>query len=59
MVVAHVWAWYPNPAGPFAVDNRYLAPYGGTASSPGHTHRRSGGDSRSSQRNHASPARSS
>jgi hypothetical protein len=22
MVVAHVWAWYPNPAGPFAADNR-------------------------------------
>jgi hypothetical protein len=51
MTVAHVWAWYPNPAGPFAAENRYLAPYGGTAS-PGHEHRRSEGEVRYSQMNH-------
>jgi hypothetical protein len=51
MVVAHVWAWYPNPAGPFAAENRYLTPYGGTAS-PGHEHRRSEGEVRYSQMNH-------
>jgi hypothetical protein len=52
MVVAHVWAWYPNPAGPFAAENRYLAPYGGTASSDGHEHRRSEGEVRYSEMNH-------
>jgi len=36
--VVHVWAWYPNPAGVFAEENPYLAPYGGTASA-GHQHR--------------------
>lgn len=52
MVVAHVWAWYPNPAGPFAAENRYLAPYGGTAASLGHEHRRSEGEVRYSEMNH-------
>ena len=52
MVVAHVWAWYPNPAGPFAAANRYLAPYGGTPSSPEHSHGRSESEIRYSQMNH-------
>jgi hypothetical protein len=52
MVVAHVWAWYPNPAGPFAAENRYLAPYGGTAAAPGHEHGRSEGEIRYSEMNH-------
>jgi hypothetical protein len=29
LATAHVWAWYPNPDGPFAETNAYLAPYGG------------------------------
>jgi hypothetical protein len=29
LATAHVWAWYPNPEGPFAETNAYLAPYGG------------------------------
>jgi hypothetical protein len=29
--VVHVWAWYPNPDGPFAAENAYLAAYGGVA----------------------------
>ena len=29
LATAHVWAWYPNPEGPFAETNLYLAPYGG------------------------------
>jgi hypothetical protein len=29
LATAHVWAWYPNPDGPFAETNPYLAPYGG------------------------------
>ena len=29
LATAHVWAWYPNPEGPFAEANAYLAPYGG------------------------------
>jgi hypothetical protein len=36
LFVAHVWAWYPNPDGPFAATNPYLAPWGGT----GTAHRR-------------------
>ncbi len=40
--VAHVWAWIPNPDGPFAAENRALAAYGGPASgAPGHRHPRS------------------
>ena len=38
--VAHVWAWYPNPAGPFAAENAYLAVYGGTPTATGHKHPR-------------------
>jgi hypothetical protein len=52
MVVAHVWAWHPNPAGPFAAENRYLAPYGGTVSSHGHDHKRSETEIRYSEMNH-------
>lgn len=52
IVVAHVWAWHPNPAGPFAAENRYLAPYGGTASTHGHEHQRSDGEVRYSEMNH-------
>lgn len=29
LATAHVWAWYPNPDGPFAEANAFLAPYGG------------------------------
>lgn len=29
LATAHVWAWYPNPDGPFAETNAFLAPYGG------------------------------
>ena len=29
LATAHVWAWYPNPEGPFAETNAFLAPYGG------------------------------
>jgi hypothetical protein len=29
LATAHVWAWYPNPDGPFAESNLFLAPYGG------------------------------
>jgi hypothetical protein len=35
--VVHVWAWYPNPDGPFAAENPYLAAYGG-APAPGISH---------------------
>ena len=52
MVVAHVWAWHPNPAGPFAAENRYLVPYGGTVSSHGHDHKRSESEIRYSEMNH-------
>lgn len=38
LATAHVWAWYPNPDGPFAETNPYLAPYGGFA--PPDHHRR-------------------
>jgi hypothetical protein len=34
--VVHVWAWYPNPDGPFARQNRWLAPWGGVAGSHPH-----------------------
>lgn len=52
--VAHVWAWYPNPDGPFAAENRYLAPYGGagaSAAGPAH-HPRSAPDLAYSQWTH-------
>jgi len=40
--VVHVWAWYPNPDGPFAAENAYLAAYGGAAPPvAGHAHARS------------------
>ena len=40
--VVHVWAWYPNPDGPFAAENTYLTVYGGAAPPrPGHAHARS------------------
>jgi hypothetical protein len=29
LATAHVWAWYPNPDGPFAETNAFLAVYGG------------------------------
>jgi hypothetical protein len=52
--IAHVWAWYPNPDGPFAAENRYLAPYGGAvASTSGHArHPRSAADLAYSQWTH-------
>jgi putative copper resistance protein D len=52
--VAHVWAWYPNPKGPFAEDNPYLAPYGGAAALLGHSHARSGTEIAYSEFNHRS-----
>jgi hypothetical protein len=40
--VVHVWAWYPNPDGPFATENAYLSAYGGAAPPrAGHAHARS------------------
>ncbi len=55
LAVAHVWAWYPNPRGPFAGDNPYLAPYGGALSSlPSHGHARSGTEVAYSEFNHRS-----
>jgi hypothetical protein len=55
IAVVHVWAWYPNPDGPFAEENRYLAPYGGRASaSGGHDHARSGTEMAYSELNHRS-----
>jgi hypothetical protein len=51
--VVHVWAWYPNPDGPFAVENAYLAPYGGIAApTPGHAHARSPAEAIYSQYTH-------
>jgi len=51
--VVHVWAWYPNPDGPFAIENAYLAAYGGApAPSPGHTHARSPAEAIYSQYTH-------
>lgn len=39
LAVVHVWAWYPNPDGPFAEQNPYLTPYEGELSTePGHHH---------------------
>jgi hypothetical protein len=38
LATAHVWAWYPNPDGPFAEANAFLAPYGGFT--PPHQHGR-------------------
>jgi hypothetical protein len=37
--VVHVWAWYPNPDGPFARENRWLAPWQGPGPSHAHTGR--------------------
>ena len=36
LATAHVWAWYPNPDGPFAEANPFLAPYGGFTASHEH-----------------------
>jgi len=57
MAVVHVWAWHPNPDGPFAPDNRYLAPYGGATAAPhadGAGHGRSGTEVAYSELNHRS-----
>jgi hypothetical protein len=51
--VAHVWAWIENPDGPFAEENRALAPYGGAIrTGPGHRHPRSGPELAYSQFTH-------
>ena len=52
MAVAHVWAWYPNPAGPFAEENAYLAPYGGAVHQAGHAHDRNPAEALYSQFTH-------
>src|SRR5688572_8606247 len=53
MAVAHVWAWYPNPAGPFAEENAYLLPYGGAVhGKPGHAHARNPAEALYSQFTH-------
>ena len=53
LAVVHVWAWYPNPLGPFAEENPYLAPYGGSAPAPaGHRHARSGTEAAYSEFSH-------
>jgi len=54
VAVAHVWAWYPNPKGPFAEDNPYLVPYGGAVALLGHSHARSGTEIAYSEFNHCS-----
>jgi hypothetical protein len=51
--VVHVWAWYPNPDGPFAAENPYLAAYGGApAPVPGHAHARNPAEAIYSQFTH-------
>ncbi len=52
MAVAHVWAWYPNPAGPFAEENAYLTPYGGAVHQAGHEHARNPAEALYSQFTH-------
>jgi hypothetical protein len=41
VVMVHVWAWLPNPRGPFAAENPALEPWEGTAVRTGHVHPRS------------------
>lgn len=50
LAVAHVWAWIDNPAGPFALTNAALAPWGGARAS--HTHPRTEAESAYSTLNH-------
>jgi len=52
--VAHVWAWYPNPDGPFARENRYLDAWGRGAAgvSAGHHHARNAAEIAYSELNH-------
>ena len=51
--VVHVWAWYPNPDGPFAPENLYLAAYGGAPTADaGHRHARSPAEAIYSQYTH-------
>jgi hypothetical protein len=51
--VVHVWAWYPNPDGPFAAENAYLAAYGGVAApAAGHPHARNPAEAIYSQYTH-------
>jgi len=51
--VVHVWAWYPNPEGPFAAENPYLAAYGGVAPpDAGHRHARNPAEAIYSQYTH-------
>lgn len=51
--VVHVWAWYPNPGGPFAAENPYLAAYGGTPEpAAGHPHARNPAEAIYSQFTH-------
>ena len=53
LAVVHVWAWYPNPDGPFAAENPYLAAYGGAAApAAGHAHARSPAEAIYSQYTH-------
>ncbi len=48
LAVAHVWAFIPNPAGPFAPENAALAPWGGSA----HRHSLSAAEAAYSTLNH-------
>ena len=51
--VVHVWAWYPNPDGPFAAENSYLAAYGGMEPpEAGHRHVRNPAEAIYSQYTH-------
>jgi hypothetical protein len=52
LAVVHVWAWYPNPDGPFAAENRYLDAWGGAPSAAGHRHARTPLEIRYSELNH-------
>ncbi len=55
LAVAHVWAWSPNPSGPFAELNPSLATYGGTPpAAAAHSHDRSGTEVAFSEFNHRS-----
>lgn len=50
--VAHVWAWYPNPDGPFAHENRWLSVWGGTPTPAAHRHDRNAAEIAYSEFNH-------
>jgi hypothetical protein len=52
LAVVHVWAWYPNPDGPFAGENRYLDAWGVAPPPASHRHARTPLEVRYSELNH-------